>query len=319
MKKLIIDTDPGIDDAMAIQMALNSQELDIIGLTTVFGNVDIEQTTVNALRLLDLAGRNDIPVAKGAVHPLKGRFSGGVPFVHGDDGQGNTWNPPSTNSPIGTRAAEFIVENILKYPEEVTLATLGPLTNIAKALALEPRIQKLVKEIVVMGGNAFCEGNATPAAEANIYSDPEAADVVFGADCTLTMVGLDVTHKTLLSKDDIIEISSVESPLSRQVMHAYKFYQDFFKRVNKVDGTFLHDSSVIAYILNPKLYRTAAYPIRVETKECLGKGKVWPSVGTSDHEDRPALLPWNNRPLVNVCVDVKANEVIELLKSRLMK
>ena len=318
MKKLIIDTDPGIDDAMAIQMALNAQELDIMGLTTVFGNVNIDLTTSNALRILDLAGRNDIAVAKGAEHPLKAKFAGGVPFVHGDDGQGNTYKPVSKSSAVELSASAFLVEHILRYPGEVTIAALGPLTNLAMALQMEPQIQQLVKEIVIMGGNAFCAGNATPAAEANMYSDPEAADIVFGADWSLTMVGLDVTHKTVLSKHDIAEISTTKTPLNRHVMEAYKFYQDFFKKANKMDGTYLHDASVIAYLLDRSLYQTAAYPIRVETSDCLGKGKVWPSDGASDQEERPALRPWRNRPLVNVCIDVKGKEVIDLVKSKLM-
>ncbi len=299
-------------------MDLNSNELDIIGLTTVFGNVAVDLTTTNALRLLDLAQRSDIPVAKGAENPLDGTFSGGVPFVHGDDGQGNTWSSPSGNSPIASFAPDFLIEKILAHPGEVTIATLGPLTNLAIALDKEPRIQRMVKEIVVMGGNAFCWGNATPAAEANMYSDPVAADRVLGGHWPVTMVSLDVTHKTLLSKDDILDISTFDSPLNNHVMEAYKFYQAFFRKVNKIEGTYLHDGSAILYLLDRNPYTLGRYPVRVEAAECFGKGKVWPSEGTSDHEENLAVIPWRNRPLVNICVDVRAKEVIELVKKRLV-
>ncbi|MEW7289177.1 nucleoside hydrolase [Aquimarina sp. 2304DJ70-9] len=317
MHKLIIDTDPGVDDSMAIQLALASKEFKILGLTTVFGNVNIDLATTNTLRLLQLANRTEIPVAKGASKPLKGKFMGGVPFVHGDDGQGNTWRRPSILSPINTPADEFIIEQVLKFPKQVTIAALGPLTNLALALSKKPEIQKMVKEVIFMGGNAFCAGNATPAAEANMYSDPNAADIVLGAKWPITMIGLDVTHKTILSKETIEEISEFDSPLNNHIAEAYQFYQDFFIKVNKIDGTYVHDSSVFVYLINKNIYQTVSYPVRVETQECLSKGKTWPSLGESDHEERIALKPWKNRPKVTICIDVDHQKAIELLKIRL--
>ncbi len=315
--KIIIDTDPGVDDAMAIQFALGSEEFEIVGLTTVFGNVDIDTVTTNALRLLHLANRNDIPVAKGASKPLNREFSGGVPFVHGNDGQGNTWKPVSPLFPIKSTAVEFIIETILKFPNEITIAAIGPLTNLALAIEQQPEIQNFVKEIVIMGGNAFCSGNATPAAEANILSDPEAADAVFGAAWPITMVGLDVTHKTILRKDVLSELSKFDSPINQQVTSAYIFYQDFFIKTNKIEGTYVHDSSVFAYLINKQLYKTIKCPIRVETIESISRGKTWPSLGESDHEEGDALVPWKNRPKINICVDVDSDGVLELLKNRL--
>jgi uridine nucleosidase len=179
-RKVIIDTDPGVDDTMAIYFALKSPELELIGLTTIFGNVTTELATTNALRLMEIAGRTDIPVAKGSDDPIAVPYSGAVPFVHGDDGQGNVHLPPPTTQAVDQSAAQFIVEQIMSQPGEVTLIPVGPLTNIALALRLEPRIAQNVKEVVVMGGNALGPGNASPAAEANIRNDPEAADVVFG-------------------------------------------------------------------------------------------------------------------------------------------
>lgn len=318
MNKIIIDTDPGIDDSMAIQMALASKEFEILGLTTVFGNVDIHLATINALRLLDLANRPEIPVAKGASTPFKGKFMGGVPFVHGKDGQGNTWQPQSNISHVSIAADEFIIEQVLKFPNQVTIAALGPLTNLASALSKKPEIQNLVKEVVFMGGNAFCAGNATPAAEANMLSDPDAADMVLGASWPITMIGLDVTHKTILSKDILEKIAEFDSPLNNHVIKAYQFYLDFFMKVNKLDGTFIHDSSVFAYLINKALYKTVNYPVRVETQDGMSKGKTWPSIGESDHEEGKALQPWKNRPKVNICIDVEAQKVVDLIQSRLI-
>ena len=213
---------------MAIELALASPEFEILGLTTVFGNCSVEQGTENALRILDLAGRSDIPVAEGAAKPWNGPFKGGVAFVHGDDGQGNTFSPPSASKPIHLSAVDFIIEQINKFPGEITLATLGPLTNIADAAKKEPGIIDKVKEIVFMGGSAFGPGNATRSSEANILSDPEAADFVFSQHWPMTMVGLDVTEKTFLSKSDAEELAEIDNKITRQVMNAHQFYMKFF-------------------------------------------------------------------------------------------
>ncbi|MBT8183898.1 MAG: nucleoside hydrolase [Eudoraea sp.] len=314
MRKLIIDTDPGIDDSMAIQFAFASGKFDVIGLTTVYGNVGIDLTTSNAARLLNLLGKSHVPIARGASDPLNGKFSGGVAFIHGEDGQGNTWGEDVALPVDELPAHDFILKKVHEFPGEVTIAALGPLTNLAKALKKEPGIQELVKEVVFMGGNAFCEGNATPAAEANILSDPVAADDVLGASWPITMVGLDVTQKTVLSREVFNEIAKFRSPVNDHVTRAYLFYLDFYKRVNKMDGTYVHDASVFAYLLNKNLYRTKQYPIRVDIQEGIGKGKTWPSIGESDNEGRAALVHWQDRPKINICVDVDGEGVIRLLK-----
>mgnify|MGYP000026453921 CR=1 FL=1 len=317
-QKIIIDTDPGVDDAMAIQFALNSPELNVIGLTTVYGNVDLELCTTNALRLLELADSTDIPVAKGAAKPLKRVFNGGVPFVHGEDGQGNTFRPKSELKEIDISAEDFIIEQVKKYPNEIILAPIGPLTNLAVALQKAPEIQQLVKEVVIMGGNAFCSGNASPAAEANILNDPEAADLVLGANWPLTMIGLDVTESTFMSHEEIIEVRNAsDSALNQFVSDAYVFYEAFYKSNNKIDGSFLHDSSVIAYLLDKTIFSGGFYPIRVETVDGLSLGKTWPFVGSQEALARPALTPWQGRPTVNVMLKVDNERLVSLLKSRL--
>ena len=184
-RKILIDTDPGIDDAMAIFYALESPELEVVGLTTVFGNAHTDVTTRNALSLLEIAERTDIPVAAGAVKPLAMEYRGPVAFVHGPDGQGGVDLPPPTTAPVDADAAHFIIDTVMSSPGEITLVPLGPLTNIALAMLIEPRLTENVAEIVLMGGAAFVGGNASPAGEANILNDPEAADIVFGADCPI--------------------------------------------------------------------------------------------------------------------------------------
>jgi inosine-uridine nucleoside N-ribohydrolase len=310
-KKIIIDTDPGVDDTMAIFFALHSTELNVIGLTTVFGNVEAHLATVNALRLLEIAGRTDIPVAKGTNHPLARPFAGGVAYVHGDDGQGNAHLPPPESRPIEQSAAAFIIEQVMGAPGEITLVPIGPLTNIALALRLEPRIALNVKEVVLMGGNALCPGNATPAAEANIYNDPEAADVVLGAEWPVTMVGLDVTHQVNMTRAHLAQYAAADNPMAQHIVRIVPHYQAYFEKFYATDGIYVHDSSAIAYVIDPSLFTVERWPVRVETQG-ISRGKTWPNV-----EPDYVLPPWENRPLVNCCVEVDSAGVIELELSRL--
>lgn len=309
-QKIIIDTDPGIDDSMAIFFALSSPELDVIGLTTVFGNVYVDLAATNALRLLEIAGRTDIPVAKGAANSLVGDYGDPPAFIHGDDGQGNVHLPLPSSQPIDQSAAQFIIEQVMAAPGEITLVPIGPLTNIALALRLEPRIAQNVKEIVLMGGNALVPGNSTPAAEANIKDDPEAADVVFGAGWPVTMVGLDVTTKASMSDQQLQAYVRSSSPMARHIARITPFYMEFSKRVNGVGGLLVHDSTAIAYLLMPDAFTTKSWPIRVETQG-MSRGKTWPRV-----RPNPRATYWNDRPNVNICVDIDSARTIALELSR---
>ena len=309
-RKIIIDTDPGVDDTMAIFFALCSPELDVIGLTTIFGNVHTELATKNALRLLEIAGRTDIPVAHGADDALTGPFEGPVPFVHGTDGQGDIFLPDPAGAPVNMSAAQFIVEQLRAHPGEITLAPVGPLTNIALALRLEPRITEWVDEVVLMGGNALVPGNASPAGEANIRNDPEAADLVFGADWPVTMVGLDVTLKVHMTPEDIAEYEHHGNPMSDHITRVLPHYRDYFESNYPAKGIYVHDSSAIAYIIEPSLFETKRWAIRVGTGG-LGRGKTWPAFG------QHILPPWKDRPLVNVCVDVDGARLVQMEAERL--
>lgn len=309
-QKIIIDTDPGIDDSMAIFFALSSPELDVIGLTTVFGNVHVDLAATNALRLLEIAGRTDIPVAVGAANPLVGEYSDPPTFIHGEDGQGNVHLPPPTGQPIDQSAAQFIIEQVMAAPGDITLVPIGPLTNIALALRLEPRIVQRVKQVVLMGGNALVPGNSTPAAEANIYDDPEAADMVFGAGWPLTMVGLDVTTKACVTGEQLKAYGRSSSPMAQHIARITPLYLEFSKRGNAADGLLVHDSSAIAYLLMPEAFTTKAWPVRVETQG-ISRGKTWPMQRPSSH-----LTAWNNRPAINVCVDIDSARTVALELTR---
>lgn len=312
-QKIIIDTDPGIDDAMAIFFALNSPELELIGLTTIFGNGFTDLTTINALRLLEIAGRSDIPVAVGAAQPLADHFSEPGVVVHGDDGQGNLHLSPPTTKPVEQNAADFIVEQVMRTPGEITLVPIGPLTNIALALQQEPRIAKAVREVVIMGGNAYCPGNITPSAEANIFHDPEAADMVFGADWSVTMVGLDVTQKTVMTGAQLDKLAQSEKAMSKHLSGIIPFYKDFTLKVNKFDGIYLHDPTTLAYLVAKDAFETKQKPVRVETQG-MSRGKTWPA---NNHINKWGTA-WENRPLVNLCVGVNADKISDLILERLM-
>jgi len=314
-RPIIIDTDPGVDDAMAILMALASPELDVLALTTVFGNAATDRTTRNALAILETVDRADIPVAAGATDPIAVPFKGAVPFVHGENGLGGTRPIAPTNEITEASAAETLYTLAAERPGEVTLLALGPLTNLAVALETHPDLVELVDEVVVMGGNALAPGNATPVAEANINNDPEAADLVFGAGWPITMVGLDVTHQVNLPGAVIDTITSAPNPGARLLAEAIPLYRAFFEATNDIDGIYVHDPSTVAYLLEPDIFTTRHWPIRVET-ESFSRGKTWPNMGDTDDAAPPA---WRDRPLVNVCTGVDSDRVVELLADRLAR
>ena len=312
MRKIIIDTDPGIDDTMAIYLALNSNLLDVIGITTVYGNTSNTQGTENALRILEIAKREDIPVHTGASKPLKTEYLGKGEIVHGKDGQGNSNLRIPQKKVSNLTAIEFLKNKINEYPGEVTLVPIGPLTNIAQLLIENPTIDQKISEIVLMGGNALSQGNASPAAEANIRNDPEAANVVFNSNTLITMVGLDVTNEVFMDNSTINEITTSGSKETDHLKIILPHYVDFLSKFYNKKGMPIHDSSAIAYLINKNLFNTINYPIVVET-EGISRGKTW--MGTSKTED--INDPWSNRVNVNICIEVDSEKVIELIRKTL--
>lgn len=275
-ESILIDTDPGIDDLMAILFALKSPELDVLALTTVFGNHFVEITTRNALRLLELAGREDIPVARGAYSPLVRNYGKPPTMVHGRDGLGDAGLTDEPDAEAAhTRASQFIVEAVMSRPGQITLVPIGPLTNIAMALKLEPRLVKAVKRVVLMGGAAFVQGNVSPVAEANIHNDPEAAAVVFGAEWEVVMVGLDVTTQINMRPKYIGELAASKAPYADIVARAVPLYQTYHAKEYSNDGTIhTHDPAAIAYLVRPELFSTMRRRVRVDTSSGFGMGQI---------------------------------------------
>jgi len=311
-RKIIIDTDPGIDDAMAIFYALASPELDVVGLTTVFGNSHVEVCTANAIRILDIAGRADIPVAHGAAKPLAMNYRGPADFVHGVNGLADIALDAPSREPHALDAAHFIIDTVMAAPGEITLVPIGPLTNVALALLIQPDLPKYLAGMVIMGGNAFVPGNASPAAEANILNDPEAADLVFGADCPIVMCGLDVTERTIMSSEQISGIAAIGNARAQLATQILPYYRDFHLSHGGPDGIHVHDSTCISYLLAPQHYGMRHHPIRVDTGHGVGRGKTWPTT-------RHALAegPWAGRRAVTILTEVDAPAVVALELSRL--
>jgi inosine-uridine nucleoside N-ribohydrolase len=306
-RRILIDTDPGIDDAMAIFYALASPELEVVGLTTVFGNAHTDVCTTNALRLLDIAGRPDIPVAQGASRPLTMNYRGPVAFVHGEDGQGNTFLPPSIGQAVAVHAAQFIIDSVMASPGEITIVLLGPFTNMALAMLMQPDLTTFVKEIVVMGGAAFTHGNASPASEANVLNDPEAADIVFGAACPMVMAGLDVTHRITMTSDDLDRFGAIAGARAAHLAAIVPYYAAFYLERNHVHGIYVHDSTTISYLLAPHLFTWKELPVRVDTGHSVCRGRTLAAFRDSDDEG-----PWAGRRPVRILTDVDSRGVIEL-------
>lgn len=313
-RKIIIDTDPGVDDAMAIFYALNSPEVEVVGLTTIYGNARTETTTYNALALLELAGRPDIPVARGADAPLTRPFHGPADFVHGDDGQGNAGIADPTTTAVDKDAAQFIIDTVMASPGEITLVPVGPLTNIALAMQREPRLTENVREIVLMGGNAFTYGNANPAAEANIHNDPEAADIVFGASCPITMAGLDVTEKIQMTLEDLGRIGEMGNPLADHLARILPFYLKFHAETDGLQGIHVHDSTAISYLIAPDAFAWVEQAIRVDTGDSFSRGKTVASRGHSGAEES-----WAGRTAVRILTGADSRRLVELELRRLSK
>src|ERR1044071_7549142 len=225
-KRILLDTDPGIDDACAILLALASPELTVEGLSIVHGNCSVEQATTNALAVLELVHASNIPVVRGCELPLV-QPSLLAPETHGDAGIGYAKLPSPTSKPIGQRGSDFLIERIMSNPGEITLVAIGPLTNVALAIRQEPRIVSALKELIIMGGAIRHEGNTTALAEFNAYVDPHAAHIVFHSGMPMTLVPLDVTYQCILTSDDVQRMCQVDSPITKFVEDSTRFYMEF--------------------------------------------------------------------------------------------
>jgi inosine-uridine nucleoside N-ribohydrolase len=340
--RVIIDTDPGVDDAFALLLAMRSPELKIEGITAVAGNVPLELTLPNALRMVEIAGRTDIPVAAGAKAPLLRRLVTAA-YAHGENGLGGAVFPEPTTKPAPEPAAEFIRSVIRKYPKEVTLITVGPLTNVAAALNSDPELASLVKGVVMMGGS-LSGGNITPAAEFNIYVDPEAARIVFQSGIPVTMVGLDVTRRTSLTDEHVRVLEAAQNPVSQAAAKIARHAIDHNRERGFLVGPNMHDSLAVAAFLDPSILKWKEYYVDVETTGELTAGQTLGYSPTSgdlrrrpDAEKQAALnMPIRGSaptlastktspvlrdkyvPNTNVAVDVDSTRFFDLLIGRLV-
>ncbi len=294
MTKLIIDTDPGIDDAMAIFFAAAHPGLELLGLTTVFGNVPVATATQNALFLAEMAGLA-IPVAEGAAVPMVQPLAPHPDFVHGVEGFGDL--PPVR--PVGRAeprpAARYLCETAAAHPGEVTICAVGPLTNLAAALALDPGIAGNVARVVVMGGAVACPGNVNADAEANIWNDPHAAAAVLSAGWPVTLVGLDVTARVNCTPADFTALARTAPVIGGFLDRAVQFYFRFHRERHGLEGCHMHDPTALIKITDPGLFDVREAPVAV-TLEGAAAGRT--RFGAAG-------------PAVRVCIGVDAAEVRE--------
>lgn len=282
MTPIILDTDPGIDDTMAIFYAMADPDIELVGMTTVFGNVFTTDGTRNALALSELAGLN-IPVAEGTSVPLVQPQNPPSDFVHGKHGLGNATLPEPTQKADPRPAHQFIADTLAARPGEITIVAVGPLTNIALALQHHPEITKTAKNVVVMGGAVRTPGNINEYAEANIWNDPHAAEVVFSADWDVTLVGLDVTERIQCTPEDFAPMSDTSPKCGALMNEAAQFYFQFHIDTKGLNACFLHDPAAIICAQQPELFQTITAPIsmRVDGDEA-GRTIEDPSGTTRD-------------------------------------
>jgi inosine-uridine nucleoside N-ribohydrolase len=269
---LIIDSDPGLDDALAIGLAAASPEIELLAVTTVGGNADVTRCTENALRLLHAYGRDDVPVAEGAAGALLGSIVRATE-VHGESGIGNTVLDPSPNAALPEGAVALIARILAEHPEPVAIAPIGPLTNIALVLRLYPQLASRISHVCLMGGS-IGEGNTTASAEFNIIADPEAADVVFRSGVPITMIGLDVTHQALLDRDSAGELRALGNVSGRVAAELTDFALDRNMEWSGSTTTAIHDAVAIAHLMVPDLIAVAPYHVVVDTTNGPARGRT---------------------------------------------
>jgi len=309
--KVIFDTDPGIDDAMALLFIHLHESLDLIGITTCLGNADIATTTRNALYLKQRFGIA-APVAKGAANPLKGPSTRPPPkHIHGDNGLGNVPLPEAITVSADPRPAwQLIVDLVRNHPHEVTIIAVGRMTNLALALRHDPDIAKLTKAVSIMGG-AFGghghTGNVTPVAEANIHGDPDAADEVMTAPWPVTVVGLDVTHETVMTPAYLRKLGDEGGKWGEFMWEISRHYEKFYRDAMGHEGIACHDSLAAAYVIDPSLFQTRRGPVRVAT-EGIAIGQ------TIQHHQRRKFpdSPWDNQVAQNVAVGIDSAQFLDL-------
>lgn len=307
--RIILDTDPGVDDALAILLMLASPEIKLEALTTVHGNVNVEKTTRNALALLEFLNARHIPIAAGCSLPLiKSSLHGGE-VVHGASGLGGAVFPEPTIKPLHIHAVDYLIERFLTEPNEISLYAVGPLTNVALAIRKEPRIVNAIKELVIMGGAVRSGGNASPQAEFNIYEDPHAAHIVFNSGIPITLIPLDVTYKCLLTSVDVERLNQIDSPIAKFVRDVTVDYMAHYLKYEGFAGCGLHDPLTVAVVIAPELLSFEEHYVNVDISGGESTGKTFAD-----------FMKVSKKPTnMKVALDVKGREFVELFIERLKK
>lgn len=306
-RAIIIDTDPGQDDALALLLAFASPEVEILGIVTVAGNVPLELTTTNALKICELAGKADTPVYAGCARPMV-RPLVTAEHVHGQTGLDGPDLPVPTMTTKSQHGVDFIIDSIRAHPDRhITLCTLGPLTNVAMALIKAPDIAPKIREIIMMGGGFFEGGNITPTAEFNIYVDPQAADTVFSSGVPIVVAPLDVTHKALTTQARVDALLAKKTPVCDAAAALIDFFERFDEDKYGTDGGPLHDPCVLAYLIKPSLFTGRHCNVTVETGSALTLGMT--------------VIDWwgvtDRKPNALVLGDVDAQGFFDLLTERI--
>jgi purine nucleosidase len=273
-KHILFDTDPGIDDALAILLALASPELKVEGVSVVHGNCSVDQGVTNTLGVLELAKASEIPVTRGFALPLV-QPTLLAPETHGNAGIGYAKLGKPQSEPLSQHSVDFLIDRIMAVPGQITLVCIGPLTNVAVAVRKEPRIVEAVKEVVVMGGAIRHEGNTTPLAEFNVYVDPHAAHIVFHSGMPLTLVPLDVTYECILTPDDVGRLLKIKSPISQFVADATRFYMEFHDEYQQIEGCVINDPLALALTFYPKLCDYEELYVDVDVSGGVSMGKTF--------------------------------------------
>jgi purine nucleosidase len=305
-KRIIFDTDPGIDDSLAILLALASPELKVEGVSVVHGNCSVEHALANALGVLELAGAGDIPVAQGFKLPLV-QPSLLAPETHGNAGIGYATLPSPTATPISQHSVDFLIDRIMTAPGELTLVCIGPLTNVAVAVRKEPRIIQAVKDVIIMGGAIRHHGNTTPLAEFNVYVDPHAAYMVYHSGMPITLVPLDVTYQCTLTHADVERLQQTASPISQFVADSTRFYMEYHDEYQHIDGCIINDPLALALTFAPELCDYEEHYVDVDISGGVSLGKTFADFYKMSK--RPANM--------RVALAVRARDFIELFLARL--
>ena len=304
-KRIIIDTDPGVDDSLTFLLALASPEIRLEALTTTQGNVTLDKATRNALSVLELAHASDIPVAAGSMLPLVQPLRASA-HVHGESGIGNSHLPEPHAKPVQQHAVDYLIERVLAEPKELSIFPIAPLTNIAMAIRKEPKFAEAVKELVIMGGAIQEAGNMSPLAEFNIFVDPHAAHIVFHSGIPITLIPLDVTHKCLLKQEHVDRLMQINSPISRFIRDTLEVYLKSSLELGYA-GSSLHDPLTLATIIAPELLTLREYYVDVDISGGVSMGKTLADIFNVTKK------PVN----MKVAMDVRGDDFVELFLQRM--